>query len=58
MYSQQSKAHGVCSINTVLGNRDFYYFGFTLIPEAVKPGHKKLKLTQEAKPPTDIKTIT
>jgi hypothetical protein len=42
----------------IFGNRDVYYLGFTLIPEAVKPGHKKLKATQEAKPPTDIKTIT
>jgi len=33
------------------------YLGFTITPEGIKPGKKRLKAIKDAKPPKDIKTI-
>jgi len=41
----------------VFGNKEVSYLGFTLTPDGIKPGKKKLKAIKDAKPPTDIKTI-
>jgi hypothetical protein len=40
-----------------LENKEVSYLGFTLTPDGIKPGKNKLKAINDAKPPTDIKTI-
>jgi hypothetical protein len=41
----------------IFGNKEVSYLRFTLTTEGIKPGKNKLKAIQDAKPPTDIKTI-
>jgi len=43
--------------NCIFGNKEVSYLGFTLMPEGLKPSKNKLKAIENAKPPTDIKTI-
>ncbi len=42
----------------VFRNKEVSYLGFTLTPEGIKPGKNKLKAIKDAKPPTNIKTIS
>jgi hypothetical protein len=41
----------------MFGNKEVSYLGFTQMLEGIKPGTNKLKAIEDAKPPTNIKTI-
>jgi hypothetical protein len=41
----------------IFGNKEVSFLGFTLTPEGIKPRKNKLKAIEQAKLPTDVKTI-
>jgi hypothetical protein len=41
----------------IFGNQEVSFLGFMLTTEGIKPGHNKLQMIKDAKPPTTIKMV-